>query len=456
MKILRVMLWSRRRVEKQVGSYRVAYTETDDTEYTKAIRDDIAFGEERGANVYVVEDIVVDGEIRANGFNANGTDVYYNGDSHKFAHELAHLVKRLNGASFEELKKSVKEHFDRETLDKILDGYMNVYEKDYGRDKEAATEEFICDICGNIYVGRTYLKGQKVSHFDGAVRKYFDSVLKQKATDGKSEGDLKLSMHPQWRTDLNERDFMELCRIIRNDIKASTKQITDTANWMLTRIDGVSVFAIYSTEDYKNPTVMYESKGEKGKFERDVLINILEDIEYGESADGKSKSFDEIFSRSWLRQGNGVQNSAQTVERRSGSGDAGVLQGTSPSEPSGALKSVLENLFKIPSIKLSIVEESKSNGDTLNEVGAKVSPNISAVQEDKNGNPMAASYGDGSAKFNLYTYDNGGRKALYTYLMEAVNDKQNPMSLEDAKVFPPYDESYSDANERAMRMAIAL
>lgn len=212
---------SRRRVEKQVGSYRVAYTETDDTEYTKAIRDDIAFGEERGANVYVVEDIVVDGEIRANGFTANGTDVYYNGDSHKFAHELAHLIKKVNGASFEELKKTVKEHFDRETLDKILDGYMDTYEKAYGRDKEAATEEFLCDICGNIYVGRTYLKGQKVSHFEGAVRKYFDSVLKQKATDGESEGDLKLNV-----SDVKEDERGENLNASKNtgDLKLSVAE----------------------------------------------------------------------------------------------------------------------------------------------------------------------------------------------------------------------------------------
>ena len=113
---------------------------------------------------------------------------------------------------------------------------------------------------------------------------YLDSVVTDELVEDESgfiEDGFKAKKQEYWRPDLTNRQLLQLNDLIRKDIQTSTNQITDTANWYTIRIDGMNVFAIYSTVYPSNPTLLYESKGTRADIEEQVLLNILEVIKNG-------------------------------------------------------------------------------------------------------------------------------------------------------------------------------
>lgn len=103
----------------------------------------------------------------------------------------------------------------------------------------------------------------------------------------------------------------------------------------------------YSTLHVYNLTRLYESKGERPKFERDILIDLMGGIKNGESVDGYPNRISWVSNRGWLRVRGGSFDDNTTVGRRGNDRDVGVLQKKPGRKPSSAFRNVLENLSKI-------------------------------------------------------------------------------------------------------------
>ncbi len=151
----------------------------------------------------------------------------------------------------------------------------------------------------------------------------------------------------KWRPDLSVKKLIALQNDIKNEIKSSKKYVTDGAKWIFTDIDGTDVFAIYSTEDFSEPTILYESKDKRAEIEKTYLLDFLEGYKNEISNDGQSEIIDTIFGSGWMRRMGSVRDSDKTVGRGSSDRDAGVLQRQSPCKPRKALENVIKNLFKI-------------------------------------------------------------------------------------------------------------
>ena len=162
----------------------------------------------------------------------------------------------------------------------------------------------------------------------------------------KDYNDDKMYSYKHWHSDLTKKQMLELADRVRADVKTSENAITDTSNWLFTEIDGMPVFAIYSTSDMENPTILYESKGEQGKYEKALLQEVLERIKHGKSVDSKSRDISIVLSGSWVRDVSGIGNGFGIVGSNSDVRNATILQKSSKRKPSGAFKSVIENLFK--------------------------------------------------------------------------------------------------------------
>ncbi len=162
----------------------------------------------------------------------------------------------------------------------------------------------------------------------------------------KRNSDARYSLK-NWHTDLSKNDLNELMNKIKYDILRSKNAITDEANWLFTDIGGKDVFAIYSTDDYKDPTLLYEVKGKKANLERDILLDVLEVYKSGENTDGKSMYVDWVFGGGWMQKINSVQNNKRNLGRGRSNRDVRVLQGQSQSNGSRAFWNVIENLFEI-------------------------------------------------------------------------------------------------------------
>ncbi len=149
---------------------------------------------------------------------------------------------------------------------------------------------------------------------------------------------------PYWKPDLSKYQLNKLMMKIKTDIRTSENSLTDKANWLFTDIEGMPVFAIYSTENVDNPTLLYESKGAKAEREKTYLINFMEELKNGENSDIKSSAFVAVSIGSWMQQGASNQNSVRGLGRGRSNSNAGVLPGQSKGKPSRAFINVLENL----------------------------------------------------------------------------------------------------------------
>ena len=237
----------------------------------------------------------------------------------------------------------------------------------------------------------------------------------------------------KWHTDLSKNDLIELMDEIKYDIRSSKNAITDEANWLFTDIGGKDVFAIYSTDDYKDPTLLYESKGKKAEQERNILLNVLEETKNGVGVDRQSATINEVSGGSWMQKVNGVKNSIGGMYTRNGSsGNVAVLQGKSSTYGSPAFRNVIKNLVEISSrgqrgrgVRDGELSETKSyslkNGSNPN---AKIqySPTGIKLPESQKGKDFSLNFADKTIKSfgikNIADYIHVQRQVLDTLVKE--------------------------------------
>lgn len=239
--------------------------------------------------------------------------------------------------------------------------YMDLYEND----TDAVWEEFIADIFANMndysadyidIVTDYWYDGKVIDRYSPAEYNNIMDAGGDDVLDAIGFGDeYALSekwnsvyslRHRNWYPDLSKAKLSILKQIIKKDIKTSRKSITDTANWIFTDVDDTTVFAIYSTEDVVDPTLLYESKGEQAECERDILLNLLEDFENVENTFRKSTYVSWVSGSGWLRKSSSNIDGDGTVGRGRSNRDVGVLQGQSKRKPSRAFENVIRNLIE--------------------------------------------------------------------------------------------------------------
>ena len=223
----------------------------------------------------------------------------------------------------------------------------------------------------------------------------------------KEENDkVSYSLQDKWHTDLSKAQMKTVMEWLRRAGSPDAKKITDTAYWYKGRIGGEDLFVIYSAEDSSGPTILYEVKGDKAKFERDILIDLLEEEGYGESTYGQSSFAQGVSEGNWLQNVDSGKNNIRHLGAGSNNQNVGVLQRQPKGNGSRAFRNVVENLFRI-----------SDNGGR----------------------------GEVNKKFAL-----SGNSASD----KGYNDERNALlGKHGTRVFPPYSVSKSEANEISTRWA---
>ena len=173
----------------------------------------------------------------------------------------------------------------------------------------------------------------------------------------KDYNDDKMYSYKRWHSDLTKKQMLELVDRVRADVKTSKNAVTDTSNWLFTEIDGMPVFAIYSTNDVEDPTILYESKGEKGKYEKELVEALGKEKEYGviRTAEGIKGFIENLGSK----QGGNYLYRRDTLRTEDANGNVGVVSGSFKFEPTRALRNCLENLLKNRGAETQEVENRK-------------------------------------------------------------------------------------------------
>lgn len=163
---------------------------------------------------------------------------------------------------------------------------------------------------------------------------------------------VSFSLQEEWHTDLTKAQVKMVEGWLRRAGSPEATRITDTANWYMGRLNGSDLFVIYSTEDTKGPTILYETR-ENAKIEKNILMDILEDEENGKSANRESSFTERLFEGDWDSYVGNSQNNIQRVGTGTNGQDAGVLPRQPKCNASRAFWNVLENLFEIQESRLN-------------------------------------------------------------------------------------------------------
>lgn len=221
-------------------------------------------------------------------------------------------------------------------------------------------------------------------------------------------GNTKFALKDEkWHTDLTKAQLKKVEGWLEKEGKPEAKKITDTVYWYKGRLNGEDLFVIYSTEDPKGNTILYEVKGEQANPERKILMNLLEAYENGESNNGKPVQFNAIFGGGWMQQKNGVQNNIASMGSGQNNQNDRVLQGQSERNASRALWNVLDNLFGkqgeiVPDTENTKVKHSlkDSDGNTLTKEQAEYFKDSKV--RDENGSLKVVYHGTTRGGFTVF------------------------------------------------------
>lgn len=143
-----------------------------------------------------------------------------------------------------------------------------------------------------------------------------------------------------WHTGLTHDQVSKVEKWVKNAGAPDSNRIVGNAYWYTGRLNGSDLFVIYSDEDTE-PTVMYLSRGQKAKDELTEIKDVLEEIRNV----GKSSYVSWVSVSGWMQRQNGTANSFAN-KRRTNNTNAGVLPGQPKGITSGALRTLLDNLFR--------------------------------------------------------------------------------------------------------------
>ena len=281
-------------------------------------------------------------------------------------HEKIHAD--WNSPEFQTAKNAIFDSLTYSEKKEILSKERyKTYAELYGNNQEAVWEEFFADVFSGLNEYTKSYADSVVQYWNGqnTVDRYSAAEYNKIIDSGDSnaafldrvgfENGIDLaekysySPKPLWHTDLSEKQLTDLMEKIQRDLVYSPNKITDTANWYESRLDGKPIFAIYSTEDKHNPTLLYESRGDMAKIEKRYLLDLLEVETNNENTVQKSGNSGEVLGGDRLSETGVLGDNAGHGGRGSGNRNAEILPGKSQRKPCRAFRNVLNNLLEIRS-----------------------------------------------------------------------------------------------------------
>ena len=235
---------------------------------------------------------------------------------------------------------AVRERIGNDRVEQLSRMYAEAYA---GADltAEEIWEEIICDSLAdmNIFAGETI--GIETRAILSEIGKAAES---SKPTAGRGPPVKGKASREYWRTDLTNHQYKRLLEWVKYDIKTSENSITESANWTFRKFDGQPVFAIYSTNNESDPTILYEVKGDQAEFENRLMSDWFGGDNGGTY--GTAASFATKINSYGSQQGGTSVHWNSNVHRGNADG-IGTLDGkTRERKPERALLNCLENLLR--------------------------------------------------------------------------------------------------------------
>ena len=325
-----------------------------DTEYTREAR---RVAKENGIRIVMVDrDMIIDGKS-VRGY-ISGDRMFINVNHADFTadqiarHEAAHKKINQGKININEVKAKVAEKYDVAAVSEL---YASAYASS-GMTADQAFIEMICDAEGdmNIFEGKLEVMAAPYAEFLQTAKQ--ETRESESRTKAKAEAEVygedeafslnspKRKKEKYWHTGFTVAEMQSLENRIKIDAVDSTNQLSDTVNWYFGR-GGTPYFAVYSTEDVDNPTILYASKGITAQKEKNAIENILRRYN---SANTNAGRYDRYMQESGGASGRSNTAGIGTLQTRDAAGNDSLDVNQFWNQLTAALRTVLKNTLKIP------------------------------------------------------------------------------------------------------------
>ena len=205
------------------------------------------------------------------------------------------------------------------------------------------------------------LKGEKVSYKIIELENRFAAVLRNVDTNAQknnttNDGDVQYSNY--WYPQMSKTDLEYVKRRAKYELDTTENYIDNITKWLYNVKNGNTYFALYSTEDANEPTILYACKNNRAEVENEILIQYLnEKVTDDGSIHARTEIIDKILKDYKNTASNRAANRHDAVGGGSNGGDVAVHRRHPRIRPSEALFNCLRNIAKI----------SDTNGADLND-----------------------------------------------------------------------------------------
>lgn len=190
-----------------------------------------------------------------------------------------------------------------------------------------------------------------------------------------SERNKNIRSRKYWYPDMSIPEINLVKGMAKNEVTKSQNIIYNTSKWLYNNRNGTSYFAIYSTEDTEDPTVLYACKGIRAEFEKQLLQQAILDIRLDVTeteSNGRilrqSEVIDKVLqSLKYASRSNSVYN-GDSMGRNGNDGYDKIYSEFGGKRPSRAFINCLQNILELQQrhgVKLSERAEPTDNRTLL-------------------------------------------------------------------------------------------
>ncbi|MBR6784788.1 MAG: hypothetical protein IKM25_00890, partial [Clostridia bacterium] len=158
--------------------------------------------------------------------------------------------------------------------------------------------------------------------------------------------DIRYATKRPWHTGMQAAEVIRIERIAKNELFKTDNYLDNITKWLYNDRNGTPYFALYSTEDENNPTILYASKDKRAVVEYAFVLDYIKELRVVSDDDRRPKTFNKILNR--LKNANNLRSvhSGVPSNGRIGNGNVSVYSRPSGSGVSGALLNCLQNSFE--------------------------------------------------------------------------------------------------------------
>ena len=151
-----------------------------------------------------------------------------------------------------------------------------------------------------------------------------------------------------WYPNMSKSEITYVRRIAKYELDTTDNYIDDENKWLYNVKNGNTYFALYTTTDVNEPTVLYASKGKRAEIEQQYLINYLKkEVDVNGNIHTETGTVDRLLMGGKNTSGNGIVDSRNSMGGRSNRGDVAVYSKNSRIRPSEALFNCLRNIREV-------------------------------------------------------------------------------------------------------------